>query len=162
MFITLTSGILVSILDRPYFVHVRFKEMIWPPPSSEIRQSDSHVGYTIHALFEMWNPYKKTFAHHTPHSNLLDPQMEVEFEENYTATSYYIYLIVLSTYKIRPGMGALNVTMYLSIIGYNDSYPQMATILYGWILMVNRSIQTLLLMSLFTNQLFFTKIMKVI
>ncbi len=121
LLMTLGTSILVTVMVKPYTIHIRIVDVVWPPEGYIV--GDDYIDYSVYMLCEIWNPSKKTLTHHTPNSNLLDPQMEIELKENFTTISGYLYWIHLTTHKIKPGVSKSTLIMFLGISNYNLTIP---------------------------------------
>ncbi|MBY8999920.1 MAG: hypothetical protein KGD64_03310 [Candidatus Heimdallarchaeota archaeon] len=117
LLMTLGTSILITLMVNPYTVHIRIVDAVWPPEVYIV--GDDYIDYDIYMLCEIWNPSKKTLTHHTPNSNLLDPQMEIELSDNYTYVTGYFSWIHLTKHKIEPGVSLSIIVMFFSISNYN-------------------------------------------
>ena len=106
-----------------YNLYIRLIDISWPPTSEEIIQSDTYVGYGVPMVFELWNPTKKTYTFTTPNSNLLDPQMKIELDEDYPYLAGYLFWIIITTHEIEPGITVREAAMSIHIDNYNNSIP---------------------------------------
>ncbi len=121
--LTFGSGTLTFIFCKPYDLYIRLSEIAWPPPLDEIVQSEDRATFGVPMTFEIWNPSKKPYIYTTPNMNLLDLQMEIELEENYTAGAYYLFWIFVTEHTIKPGITERRAIMMVYIEKYNATIP---------------------------------------
>ncbi len=126
LIVTSVTGLVFSLIepyDEPYNLYIRLTDISWPPSPDHTSQKETYVTYGVPMVFELWNPSNKTYVHSTPHSNLLDPQMKIKLDENYTFDAGYMFWIHLSTHEIRPGVTVKEAIMSVQINVYNESIP---------------------------------------
>ncbi|MCG3224196.1 MAG: hypothetical protein H7647_06995 [Candidatus Heimdallarchaeota archaeon] len=121
--LTLGSGTLIFIFNHPYDLYIRLTDITWPPPLDEIVQGENRVTFGVPMTFEIWNPSKKPYTYTTPNMNLLDPQMGIELEENYTAGAYYLFWIFITEHTIKSGISERIAIMMVYIEKYNATIP---------------------------------------
>ena len=122
--VTLGSGILISVFDnKPFDLYIRITEITWPPPSEFTLQSDTDVVYSVLMVCEIWNPSDTTFSYYTMNLNLVDPQMEIELKEDYSAYAFYGFWMFPNTHEIKPGITEIQAGLNLRVEIYNDLNP---------------------------------------
>ncbi len=121
--LTLGSGMLTFIFCKPYDLYIRLTDITWPPPPETILQSDIDVVYGVPMTIEIWNPSINSYVYTTPNRNLVDPQMEITLEENYTIWADYIFWIFITTHKIPPGITERSAIIDIVVQNYNASIP---------------------------------------
>ncbi len=123
--ISSVSGVLVFTLVPPSgkanVIHIRLIDVTWPPPPELIHIGDTYATFDVPMVFQMWNPSTTTFEYTTGNSNLLDPQMTIELDEDHSYTAGYLFWIFITKHKIEPGITTKDAIMSVTIYHYNDS-----------------------------------------
>jgi len=128
--LTLGGGTIIYKVNKPFDLYIKLTEITWPPEyfrQWETILGEKYISYGVDFTFEIWNPSKKTLVYSTGNSNLLDPQIEIELEENYYISSGYIFRIELTTHEIKPGITERFGGMGITVRDYNATIPPAGT-----------------------------------
>lgn len=123
--LTLSAGTLLYGIQRPYNLYIRLKSISWPP-ALVIQGNTSESIYTEFGFalsFEIWNPSKREYVFTTGGSNLLDPQMKIELEENYPVRADYVFWMIITTHVIESGITERPGSIGFVVWNYNDTLP---------------------------------------
>ncbi|MCE7740376.1 MAG: hypothetical protein KAU62_18450 [Candidatus Heimdallarchaeota archaeon] len=123
--LTLSTGTLLYGVQRPYNLYIRLKSISWPPCRYTQGNTSEYIytNFGFDLTFEIWNPSNREYVFGTGNSNLLDPQMKIELEENYPVSSGYGFWIFITIHVIKPGLTERPGSMGILVRNYNDTLP---------------------------------------
>lgn len=83
--LSLSTGTLLYDVHKPHNLYIHLKSISWPPDRYTLGNTSEYIytSFGFDLTFEIWNPSNREYVFATGGSNLLDPQMKIELEENY-------------------------------------------------------------------------------